>query len=244
MPNLKIGERANFEQGGIFTSLKKKGDSILLRLLGNLYYNGVHLIPIGENKWQSSDCPKINTEEYCEICNTYAKAIKPVWELKKQLKTITNKKEKAIIKGQIEDILDAAKDNKVKVNFYYPILDRATGRAKIFKTSTSVRIKFDTELKAGIDVFAYDWTIVRVQESPQNYYSVVRVDSSQMKPLTDSEKAEIEKAKLWNVGEMVEGKQSDSFPDKPVEEKKTDEEVKPPKEGENTEKVNPEDIPF
>lgn len=230
MPSLKIGQKADFEQG-LFVSLRKKGDSLTIRLLGDLYYNGVHFSDLGNNTFETAPCKRINFGEECPTCEKYTKVMAPVRKLKEQMKSLKSNKDKAVIEAQIKDIQEIAKPFKVKMNFYYPILNRDTGKAQIFKTSLQVRIKIDLENESGTDVFAYDWVVKRIEENPQNYYSLVRVDSAKMRPLTDEEKKEIEKASAWNMGELIDGNKSDSFPDR--------EAVKPEEKGKKK-----DDMPF
>lgn len=88
--------------------------------------------------------------------------------------------------------------DRAKSKFYYPILNRDTERAAIFRTSASVHIAIDSEFRDGIDVFKYDYKVTRVGgEDPNKYYRVTRLPEP--KALSDDEKLELEKAKEIDV---------------------------------------------
>jgi len=88
--------------------------------------------------------------------------------------------------------------DRAKSKFYYPILNRDTGRAAIFRTSASVHIAIDSEFRDGIDVFKYDYRVTRIGgEDPNKYYRVTRLPEP--KPLSKDEEEQLEEAKLIDV---------------------------------------------
>jgi len=99
--------------------------------------------------------------------------------------------------GELECPFCEAGD-KPKSKFYYPILNRDTGKAAIFRTSASVHIAIDSEFRDGIDVFKYDYKVTRVGgENPNKFYRVTRLPEPIA--LTDEDNAELKKAKEMDL---------------------------------------------
>jgi len=232
MPILKVGEKASFEKGNIYAQLKGLGEAIHIRLLGNPYYDGKHFEKT-EDGWSVTPCNRIMNDGDCDLCNTY-------FDYMKQAKAEKNEEIK-------KDLTKKASKYKAKITFYYPIIDRKEEIAKIFQTSLSVRLKIDEEKSNGIDILKYDFIVKRTEKPGADYYSLTRLDSKDIKDFTDKEKEEIEKAKAWNLEDMVGGKESSQdlknkngnnaieLEDVPSKEE--------PKE-ESTEEVDSDEIPF
>lgn len=166
-----------------FISLKAKDQKIKFRILAPPYYEGLHFI--NENgKYIKSYCPKIMNEQKCSFCEKYFDLIK---QAKKSKEEGDLKKEK--------DLKKEARNYKVKVNFYYPIINRETESGQILKTTLSVRLKIDQEVANGINVLEYDYVLVRTENSGADYYALIRQDSKMSKTLTDKELKEAERIK-------------------------------------------------
>lgn len=191
MPIIKFGEKTVFdkEQSNIFR-LTAKGQKIHLRVLGNGYYEGKHFIKKDDGSWLVFYCPRIMRGSNCIYCEK-------MFKLRKQLKA-TKGKENANRKALEKRIRELSPS----IMFYYPILDRDEGTAKIFQTTLSVRNTFEQDHQAGIDILKSEYVISRT-ETPPIYYSVVRLDSANIKPLTDKEKEEVKKAKEWDLQSIL-----------------------------------------
>jgi hypothetical protein len=176
-------------------------------------------------------CPKIMTEEHCDICEKY-------YTMVAEAKKIEDKNVK-------EEKMKEAKYYKCATAFYYPILDRTPdllgkpveGKAKILKTTLSIRLKVDEKTALGKDVTKNDWIIVRTEKPGSDYYSLDSVDSADCLALSEGEIKEIEEAKTWNMEDKIGTKTKQSSTDFVTE---TEIEEETP----NSEVVNPSDIPF
>jgi len=193
MPNFNLGETLNIDKGGLFVKLKSKGDKIKFRLIKGGYYDGKHFIKNGD-KWTITNCPRIMNELPCEYCNKY-------FDIANQAKLIQDKNEK-------EEVIKEARKYQVKMTFYYPIIDRDSGKGKILKTTMSVRQELETEFKDGINVYEYDYILTRTEESPAKYYKLTRLDSKQCTELTDDEVTEMGKLGSMDLEALCGGKPS------------------------------------
>jgi hypothetical protein len=200
------------DKGGSFINLKVKGDKVRFRLIAPPYYDGKHFIKEGE-KWSVVSCEKIMTESYCEHCEKYYKLIKEAKEQKD--------------KNTQAEKTNEARQYKVKITFYYPIVDREDNKGKVLKCPLLIRIKIDNEVANGIDVLKYDYVMNRTEKPGNDYYSLTRMDSVDSKPLTKEEK--IEGKKALEIVQSMKG------------EKSSDQELGREK---LTENINPDDIPF
>ncbi len=217
MPSARMGDKISLDRKE-FLELKSKGEKVLIRFASsNYYYEGKHFTQQKNGEWDVAMCPRVNNEVECENCNQY-------FEIRKQIKQAKADKD-----AEAEKSLDKL-SRKVKPNiaFYYPVLDRESHTAAIFRTSLMIRLALEEKVNEGVDILNVDFTVKRTEKAG-SYYSLERVDSSETPKLTKEEKAELELAKETNVGEVVGGKKgSMSF----------DVEVEP------GEKVNADDIPF
>lgn len=201
MPNAQMGSTLPIDSRGLFIDLKAKGESVTVRFAtAEFYYDGKHFTK-DENtgKWVVTSCPRINEDAPCDMCDKF-------FELKK----LAKESKKAGDKVGEEDLNNKARAYGAKVSFYYPVLDRETGMAKIFKTSLSVRLKLEDFLKAGTNVLGSDFTITRTERTGADYYTVIRVDSAEVKPFSEKDTAELQKAKEFVLGDIIENvKQSE-----------------------------------
>lgn len=202
-----------------FISLQNKGEKIRFRLANKAHFRGRHWNP---KEKAPEDCPRINSDEYCEYCEKFESGVMPP-EVK------VDKKGK---------ITEGRNWYKPSVQFLYPILNRDTGESQIFQTSLIVHLAIRNAAKAGVDVYKSDWQVERTEESPAAYYSVVRLDPI---PLTKDDKATLEEAKEIDFEQIYKEETKESTMDAPEEE----EEPEPKKIKENEEeKVDPDDIPL
>jgi hypothetical protein len=190
MPSFNMGEALNIDRGGMFVKLKAKGDKIKFRLVKGGYYDGKHFIKNGD-KWVVTNCPRIMNGGECEYCNKYT-------SIRTQADLLQNKEER-------DSVMKEADNYKVKMTFYYPIIDRDDSKGKILKTTLSVRQELEQEYKDGIDVYEYDYVLTRTEESPSKYYKLTRIDSKQTKELTDKEVDEIGRLGSMNLEEIITG---------------------------------------
>jgi len=190
MPNFSMGETLNIDKGGLFVKLKSKGDKIKFRLIKGGYYDGKHFIKNGD-KWIISNCPRIMNGSECEYCNKYL-------AIKTQADLLKNDEEK-------KSVMKEAENFKVKMTFYYPVIDREDGKGKILKTTIGVRQELEQEYKDGIDVYEYDYVLTRTEESPAKYYKLTRIDSKQTKELTTDEVNEMGRLGSLDLEELVTG---------------------------------------
>jgi len=193
MPTFSMGETLNIDKGGLFVKLKSKGDKVKFRLIKGGYYDGKHFVKNGDG-WLVTLCPRIMNELPCEYCQKYQ-------QIKAQADLLQSKDEK-------ESVMKEARNYQVKMTFYYPIIDRESGKGKILKTTMSVRLELEAEFKDGIDVYEYDYVLTRTEESPAKYYKLTRMDSKQCVDLTKEEIDEMGKLTAMNLEELCGGKPS------------------------------------
>ena len=172
--------------GGLFIRLESKGDKIKFRFAAGAVYEGKHFKKQNGNTI-ASFCPRIMADKDCADCTKY-------YEYRELMRAEENKEQK--------DALDEeARKYKPKITFYYPILDREDGRAKILKTVITVRENLEAEVAAGVKVLDHDYVLTRIEKSPANYYSLVR--SPETKEFTKEEQVEFEKAKELKMEKIL-----------------------------------------
>ena len=194
MPEAKVGEKTSLDRKE-FLELKSKGDKVKIRIASaNYYYEGKHFVKQSDDSWDVTSCSRVNEEFDCELCEQY-------FAIKREVKKATDSKEEEAAKNLDKE----ARKVKPNISFYYPVLDRETHIAAIFRTTLMVRLALEEKVDEGIDILNVDWVVKRT-EKPGSYYSLSRVDSADTPELTKDEKAEIKKAKKMNVGEIVGGK--------------------------------------
>ena len=226
-----FGEKlGGVDRDPLFASLVSKDESIKFRIIAPPFYDGKHFLKDQETgKWVVSYCPKVMETEFCEYCQKYfefIKAAKKITDTAKQVQAIKE-----------------ANYFKSKIQFYYPIIDRESEQARILKTSLSIRIKVDAEVKLGVDVTKFDYVMTRTEKPGSEYYTLIRIDSSMTKPFSEKEQKEFEIAKAWDLKDMV-GNVKQSEEDLLAPTGAAAGEVKPGEEPKHDETVNPEDIPF
>lgn len=194
MPSAKIGDKTNLDRRE-YLELKSKGEKVKFRLASDDYhYEGKHFIKQENGDWLVSPCPRVNNNMECHYCEQYFAILNDI------------KKAKASKDAQAEKTLDKEKQKvKPTIAFYYPVLDRETGMAAIFKTTLMIRLAFEEQKDNGVSLLDYDFIVTRT-EKPGSYYSLDRVDSAETPELTEDEKVELLKAKGQNLAEIVGGK--------------------------------------
>lgn len=194
MPSFNFGDNLPLDRGNLFLELKSQNQEAHIRFVGGGSYDGKHFMK-EDGKWNVSYCPRIMTNDECPFCEKY-------FDVRKQIKDA----------GKGEDMTELENDlrkYKAKITFYYPVLDRENETARIFKTTLSIRLKLEEEVKAGIDVPNFDYKIKRTEKPGSDYYTLTRLDSSMIKGLTEKEEQEVERAKEFNLEEIIHGKDSD-----------------------------------
>lgn len=192
MPVAEIGQPLNLGGGSQFLRLKSKGDKVQFRLAKGAVYEGKHFLTNEQGETEFSYCARIMTQgaEKCPTCEKF-------FELKREAKETPDKSKR-------EELLqDASKKYGVKISFYWPIVDRADGKAKILQTSLSVRSKFESMVEAGVNILDSDFILLRTETPGADYYSLIRVDSKDTKELSKEEKEELTKAKNMDLEEIL-----------------------------------------
>lgn len=214
MPNATIGEQTNLDSGSLFLRLTTKDQQFQIRFIrSDYYYDGKHFEQT-VGGWNVTDCPRINDENHCTICEKYFELTEPVKELKKEIKDLkANASEDhpdiAKLEKQIEKIFKAAEPYKVKITFYYAVLERgerASHKARIFQTSMKIRKDIEQLQKMNQPILGRDFIVCRTQ-TPGNYYTLTAIDSKDTPELTEDETKEMNKAAQWVMSDMVNGKQ-------------------------------------
>lgn len=193
MPSARMGEATNLDRQQFF-QLKGKGEKATLRFASlDYHYDGQHFIAQeGSDRKMVTPCPRINNQGDCMYCNKY-------FELSRAAKEIENEVKR-------KEAFDAARQAYgVALTFYYPVLNRTTKAATIFKTKLSIRKKLETEVEEGVDVLKFDWVVTRTENPGSEYYTLKRVDSAEMQKLDADEKAELEKAKALDLDHILNG---------------------------------------
>jgi hypothetical protein len=194
MPTAQIGDKISLDRRE-FLELKSKGEKIKIRIANaDYYYEGKHFFQHKNGDWTVESCPRVNEKLDCEDCEEYFKLIKQV----KELRTEGDEK-------KAKDLEKKARNYKANVSFYYPVLDRETGLAGVFRTTLSTRLKLEDYKEDGVDILKFDFIVKRTEKPGSDYYSLTRVDSADTPALTKDEKQELKKAQEFKLEEVVAG---------------------------------------
>jgi len=193
MPNFNFGDKLSFDRNSMYLALKSKNEEAYVRFVGGGNFDSKHFIQ-QDSKWVVTYCPRIMQQKECSYCEKF-------YALKKQEKEEKDEKLKKELQKQMRTF-------RPKITFYYPVVDRMTEEAKIFKTVLSIRLYLEQELEAGIKVTDFDYKFKRTENAGADYYSKTRLDSSMIKPLTEKEKKAVQKAKAFDLEEIVHGNDS------------------------------------
>ncbi len=193
MPTSTIGNKTSIDRKE-FLELKSKGEKVTIRIANSdYYYEGKHFQE-SDGEWTVTNCSRINEEQTCDLCEQY-------FEINREIKEVKKAKDEK----KVKELDKEARKVKANLSFYYPVLDRDTGLAAIFKTSLMVRLGLEEKKEDGVDILNSDFVVKRT-EKPGSYYTLTKVDSAEVVKFTKEEKEELEKAKKMNVGEIVGGK--------------------------------------
>lgn len=190
--------------------LAKKGDSITIRLADYPVYYGQHWIET-DGKKKPVGCPLVNSAdptnpESCGYCEEFASSVDKV----------------------------ADKDLKVNVKFIFAALDKGQHRPIFFETSQMVWTEMVNAEKKGINIFAYDWLIERVENLPK-YYEITRLEKD---PLTEIDQKAYDAAKKLDLRGLADYKMGNSHKEAEFPEITAEEVSK------NLEANAPEEMPF
>jgi hypothetical protein len=191
MPVAGIGQSINLGGKSQFIRLKKKGDKIQFRLANGAVYEGKHFSE--ENgEFTTTFCPRVMTQgqEKCATCEMY-------FDLRNKAKEEKDENKKKALQTE------ASKKYGVKISFYFPVVDRTDGKAKVLQTSLSVRTKLESMVESGVNILDADFVLLRTENAGADYYSLVRLDSKDTKPLSKEENEEFEKAKVIDIEGML-----------------------------------------
>lgn len=196
MPYAQFGEKLSFGGGSPFFKLKSKGDKLRFRLLGAPFIEGKHFFKLEDGSWDIQPCVRINENGKCPHCAAYF--------------SIIMKAKKTGDKTLMEQAKKEAAPFKNSISAYFPVLDRDTEEFKVFQGGISIRNKIEDEVALGTKVLAVDFIVLRTENPGSDYYKLSRVDSGDTKPLTDKEKAEIERYKTLDLADIVAGVQDEA----------------------------------
>lgn len=190
MPYANWGEKISFGNDFIF-KLKEKGEKVQFRILGKPYFEGKHFIKFSDGTFSANDCSRVMEGQACATCEKY-------FGLMKEAKTMSDTEAKITKKE--------ANNFRAAIIYYFPIIDRATHKFRVFRTTQGVRTKLELEVAEGVKILDKDWTLTRTEVTGGDYYKLGKVDSSETLPLTQEELAEVEKSKKVPLSTMITGK--------------------------------------
>lgn len=207
MPKVEFGQKTHFDGGGKteYLELTVKDQKFHVRFLGAAIYDGKHFFQDEAGRWEVPYCARIMKKEPCEYCEKFFDAKRKMKEMRSELGEVDQMqgKDKAVYK----ELEATAKRYGVTTTFYYPVLNRETQEAGLLKCAPSIRWMLDEEHSNGIAILDFDY-IVKRTEIPGKYYTLMRMDSAAVKPLTEKEQSEVGRASEWDLDSMVYGKQS------------------------------------
>lgn len=194
MPSARIGDKISLDRKE-FLELKSKGEKIKIRIANaDYYYEGKHFFQGKGGDWTVTPCLRVNEKLDCETCERY-------FELAEQVKDARNDGDEK----KAKELDKEARKYRANISFYYPVLDRDTGLAGIFKTTLSTRLKLEEKQNDGVDILKFDFIVKRTEKPGSDYYSLDRVDSADTPDLTKEEKEELKKAQELKIEDVVAG---------------------------------------
>lgn len=183
--------------GTQYLTLKEKGDKVTFRIAQEPVYEGKHFKHIGD-KWEVTDCPRINGGNDCELCEMYFGIMNEARKIKD-----SNKEE-------YEKLKESARPFSVAIQFYWPVLSREEKKFRILRMTPGIRNEMNEHFENGVDIFKFDWVLRNTGSSAtKNRYSLSRVDSADTAELDETEKVELEKAKAYDMSTL--GEETHSF---------------------------------
>lgn len=190
--------------GSLYLRVKEKGDQLQFRIAQNPGYEGKHFLQFtdpdtGEIKWEVPSCPRINDNSDCEYCDLFfaAKAEQ------KKLEAMKPTDKESLDK--IEGLKKEARKYGAATTFYFPVLNRTTGKMGILQTTGGVRNKVKEFHDNGTNIFEKDFVLRNTGKPGKERYALTMVDSADTAKFTDEEKAEYEKAQNFDLNTINDG---------------------------------------
>jgi hypothetical protein len=181
--------------GNMYLRVKQKGDFVQFILGQKPSYVGKHFME-KENGWDVTSCPRINDNgEKCELCDLFFKA-------KAQEKKLKDAKAP---QDEIDTASKEARKYSCAITFYFPVLDRTTGKFGVLQTTQGVRSKINEFHENGTDVFAKEFILRNTGKVGKDRYSLTMVDSADAKELTPEDMQEWQKAKEYDMNLINDG---------------------------------------
>lgn len=250
-----MGQKANFESGGLIVKLKEVGQQVHFRILSDPEVDGKHWFEKdavdGKRQFEVFSCSRIMNATRCEYCDKFFKAKRAIKDIKEAGQEVAKAQE-------IKDLEKEAKHFQVTEFWYYPALDRKTERAILLRLTPGIRRKIDAKVNAGEDVMNTDYKVIVTDGKGVARYTFDPVDSAKTPEITDKEQAEIKQTLRWDLlaiinppkkaesekaGDELRTKEDidKAFPDqnKVVDETNVTEEAI-----DDDDKIDPEDVPF
>ena len=202
MPHAKIGDKTPLDGGStkIF-KLTSKGQKVLIRILGDGYYNGKHFMQKGDGSWNVFHCPRVMLEKSCAYCDRF-------FEKAKELKDLRAVKAKDRDNEAIEAIEKVVGRFRPTIKWHYPALNRDSGDPIILQVSMGVRNKLEQAVDAGVDILDSDFVLTRTEKPGSDYYLLTRKDSKDTPKLTKEEVLSCTESLSWDIEKEVEGRRS------------------------------------
>jgi len=179
-------------RGSKIFKLKTKGEKVTIRILDRPHYISRHFLEKENGSWTIFLCPKIMKKGKCIYCEKY-------FDLRKQVREA---KESGDKEGA-EALMKEARRYAPTTRFYYPVLIREKEEVVLLEVPLSVRLKIDDYVEAGIDVLNSDFVYTRTEKPGADYYTLIRLDSQNTKPLTKKEKEEVKQVEDWDIEKML-----------------------------------------
>lgn len=184
-----FGESIDFSASR-FTKLKSKGDKIQFRIIAPPFYDGKHFLKDEEGNWNVVPCPRINEGAECEYCEKFFAAHRKA-------------KKDGLTPEETRKLTDPWKPS---ISFYFPVINRGTGKFEVFQTTKSVRDAIEAEREMGVEVLTTDFVVLRTEKPGSGYYKVSAVDSAKTEDLTPLEVEEVEKGLETNLEDYIHGR--------------------------------------
>lgn len=180
--------------GGMYLKVKEKGDTIQFLIAKAPTYVGKHFLR-KEDGWDVPGCPRINSQEDCDYCVKFFKAMA---ELKKL-------KEAKAPEAEWKPLETEARKWGASTTFYFPVLDRATGKFGILQTTQGVRNQINAYHENGTDVLSKEFILRNTGKPGKEKYLVTVVDSADTKDLSNEEVDEYAKAQAFDPSVINDG---------------------------------------
>jgi hypothetical protein len=218
----KIGEPLP-SSGGQFLRMRQSGDKVQFRIAQEPVFEGKHFTPTEGGKWVVTSCPRINDGDPCDLCETFFAGMAEA----KKYEESGDKEKSAACKDSIP------RGCKPSFIYYFPILNRDTGKMALLQTTAGVKKEMDKKAGDGVKVFDRDWILRNTgSASPKDLYSLTVVDSAETKKIVGDEIVEFEKALNYDMLKINSGSTAPDTIAETAEEALSDEQVEEIDKGE------------